>query len=76
MPTWAVDCVGVIVTLSWSSSAGFPLPGVESVSGWSALVTSPVLVFAPAVSTVAVMVSVADAPPGSVPTVHTPVPES
>ena len=64
----------MIVTLFWSSSLGFPLPGVESVSGWSAFVTSPVLVFAPAVFTVAVRVSVADAPPASVPTVHTPVP--
>ena len=63
---------GVTSALSWSSSAGASLAGVEFGSNWSAALTWAVLVFAPSVSTVALMSSVADPPLSSSPTVQTP----
>ena len=60
------------VALSWSSSPGTPLAGVESGSVWSTAVTSAVLVIAPVAVTCAVSWSCAEAPTARSPTVHAP----
>ncbi len=66
--------VVVIDAVSWSSSAGFWLSGVESGSGAPEAVTSAVLSCAPGAITSAVMVSVSDAPDAKTGMVQTPVP--
>ena len=67
---------GVTAAVSWSSSDGSPLFGVESGSATSLAVISAAFVEVVALSTRAVRVSVADALLSTVPTVHSPVPSS
>ena len=64
----------VSVALSWSSSCGLSLPGVESESYWSAVSTCATLSITPEFVTVAVICSAAEAPTFRLPTVQTPVP--
>ena len=67
------DDNGLIATLSWSSSPGESLPGVESGSNWSLVATCATLTCASGLSTVTWTCSVTVAPAASVPTVQTPV---